>query len=486
MAAAGFIPRQQDSQSLMDSADSRIAFSEIVSALSFALDLTEDAVPGHAVRSCLLGMRIGLAIGLNNNQLSDLYYALLLKDIGCSSNAARMCQILGGDDRRAKREVKTVDWTRPTAAGIRLAWNIALPGASRPRRIRRLVWLGLTQNRHNAEMIGLRCERGASIVRKIGLSEQCAHTIHALDEHWDGSGYPDRSRGESIPLLSRILGVAQHLDVFAGDRSRQDAIATLQKRSGSWFDPDLVRAAVSLHRAGTLWTGCGTVEERVRVMELEPGTVRTLATEQVDTVCEAFADVVDAKSSYTYRHSLGVTEVADEIARRLGQPPATRLLIHRAALLHDLGKLRVPNSILDKPGKLDDSEWAVMRQHPLLSQQILQRIPRFAAIARIAGRHHEKLDGTGYPHRLQAASLSLEDRVVALADIYGALAEDRPYRKALPTETILAILRKEVPTKLDPECFAALLSFIDATQRTAPALPEPAAEKISVLSAASI
>src|ERR1039457_5432262 len=139
MAAAGFIPRQQDSQSLMDSADSRIAFSEIVSALSFALDLTEDAVPGHAVRSCLLGMRIGLAIGLNNNQLSDLYYALLLKDIGCSSNAARMCQILGGDDRRAKREVKTVDWTRPTAAGIRLAWNIALPGASRPRRIRRLV-----------------------------------------------------------------------------------------------------------------------------------------------------------------------------------------------------------------------------------------------------------------------------------------------------------------------------------------------------------
>ena len=249
---------QAEKEYLLDDPDSRIALSEIVSALSFALDLTEDAVPGHALRSCLLGMRIGHTIGLCNAQLSDLYYALLLKDIGCSSNSARMCQILGGDDRKAKRDVKTVDWTRPTLAGIRLAWNNALPNADLPHRIKRIAWLGVTQNKHNAEMIGLRCERGANIVRKIGLSEQCADTIHSLDEHWNGSGYPDRSRGDSIPRLSRILGIAQHLDVFASDRGRQTAIDTLQKRSGSWFDPDLVSAAVSLHRAGTLWIGCAT------------------------------------------------------------------------------------------------------------------------------------------------------------------------------------------------------------------------------------
>jgi putative nucleotidyltransferase with HDIG domain len=466
MAAIGLLERQQENgqqeaiESLSGITESPIALSEIVSALSFALDLTEDAVPGHAVRSCLLGMRIGIELGLNDAQLFDLYYALLLKDIGCSSNAARMCQILGADDRQAKRAVKTIDWTRPSLDGIKMAWNNSLPGASPLRKMQRVVWLGLTQNRHNAEMIGLRCERGADIVRKIGLSGQCADTIHSLDEHWNGSGYPERSRGNAIPLLARILGIAQHLDVFANEQGRERAVEVLKNRSGSWFDPELVRIAVSLHRAGTLWTGCGTADERTRVMDLEPGSIRTLETEQVDQLCEAFADVVDAKSSYTYRHSLGVTEVADRIAGRLGLPPATRQLIHRAALLHDLGKLCVPNSILDKPGKLDDAEWQVMRQHPLLSQQILDRIPRFASIARIAGRHHEKLDGSGYPYKLSGDHLSLEERLVAIADMYGALAEDRPYRKALPTEQILAILRKEVPRKLDPDCFEALLQVI--------------------------
>jgi putative nucleotidyltransferase with HDIG domain len=441
--------------------EERIALSEVVSALSFALDLTEDAVPGHAVRSCLLGMRLGSALGLDESQLHDLYYALLLKDIGCSSNAARMCQILGGDDRKAKRDVKTIDWTRPTLAGIQMAWRNALPGASAARKARRLIWLAITQHSHNAEMIGLRCERGADIVRKIGLSNQCADAIHSLDEHWNGSGYPQRSRGEVIPLLSRILGVAQHLDVFAGEQGRDRAMDTLVERGGTWFDPNLVRLAVSLHKGGSLWTGLGTSEERSIAMELEPGTIRTIASEQVDQLCEAFADVVDAKSSYTYRHSLGVTEVADGIARQMGLSAARRLLIHRAALLHDLGKLRVPNSILDKPGKLDPAEWVVMREHPGLSEQILARIPSFAPIARIAGRHHEKLDGTGYPNGLVGDALSLEDRIVALADFYGALSEDRPYREAMQAEEIFSILRAQVPHKFDAECFEALQALID-------------------------
>jgi putative nucleotidyltransferase with HDIG domain len=458
--------------------DERVALSEIVSALSFALDLTEDAVPGHAVRNCLLGMRIGSALGLGETQLCDLYYALLLKDIGCSSNAARMCQILGGDERKAKREVKTTDWTRPTVAGVKMVWNNVLPGAGPWRKARRLAWVGLTQHRHNAEMIGLRCERGADIVRKIGLSEASADAIHSLDEHWNGSGYPQRSRGEAIPVLARILNVAQHLDVFAPEQGRARAIATLQERSGSWFDPELVRIAVSLDRDGTLWTGCGTAEERAIAMELEPGAARMIAADQVDRVCEAFADVVDAKSSSTFRHSIGVTDIAEGLSRQMGLSQPRRRLVYRAALLHDLGKLRVPNSILDKPGKLDDAEWLVMREHPALSQQILERISSFAPIARIAGRHHEKLDGTGYPHRLKAEDLSIEDRIVGLADFYGALSEDRPYRKAMPAEQIFTLLREEVPQKFDPDCFEALVAFVGLNQSCAamifaPEVPEP-------------
>ncbi|MGD0736956.1 MAG: HD domain-containing phosphohydrolase [Terracidiphilus sp.] len=438
----------------------RIALSEVISALSFALDLTEDAVPGHAIRSCLLGMRIGAALGLTDAQLGDLYYALLLKDVGCSSNAARMCQILGGDDRSAKRRVKTVDWTRVTLQGLRLAWRNALPGAGPWRKVMRVIELGLHRERNNGEMISLRCERGANIVRKIGLGEGCAAAIHSLDEHWNGGGYPDHLRGAQTPLLARIVGVAQHLDVFAIEESREQAITTLVQRCNIWFDPELVQIAVSLHATGDLFSACGTPDDRARAMQMEPGTAHVIGAEEVDLICEAFADVVDAKSPFTYRHSLGVTTVAVKLAEQLGLGPERCQLVRRAALLHDLGKLSLSNAILDKPAKLNKAEWDAVRKHPEISQQILQRIPSFAAIAAIAGRHHERLDGSGYHRRLQAADLSLEDRIVAMADVYTALSEDRPYRSGLAPERIVAIIREEVPRKLDPDCFEALKTVL--------------------------
>jgi len=381
-----------------------------------------------------------------------------------------MHQVLGGDDRKAKREVKTVDWTRPTLAGLRMAWTNLLPGASLPRKVRRLVALSIGQQRNNAEMITLRCERGAEIVRKIGLSDQCAAAIYALDEHWNGSGYPDRLRGESAPGLARILGVAQHLDVFAWEKDRQSALGILRKRTGSWFDPELVRIATSLDCSGELWTGCGTGagEERALAVALEPGSAKRINTGQVDRVCEAFADVVDAKSPFTYHHSLGVAQTAEGIARQLGMAQQQRQFMYRAGLLHDLGKLRVPNSILDKPGKLDPAEWLVVREHPMLSQKILERVPAFAGFASVAGRHHERLDGSGYPLRLKGEELSLEDRIVCVADVYSALSENRPYRGGLPDGEIIAIFRNEVPVRLDPVCFEALQAYMKERGQASP------------------
>jgi putative nucleotidyltransferase with HDIG domain len=179
----------------------------------------------------------------------------------------------------------------------------------------------------------------------------------------------------------------------------------------------------------------------------------------------AFADVVDAKSSFTYRHSLGVTAIAVKLAEQLGLGLMRCHLVRRAALLHDIGKLSLSNAILDKPGKLDKAEWEAVRKHPELSQQILERIPSFTAIAAIAGRHHERLDGSGYPSGLYASLLSIEDRIVAMADIYGALSENRPYRQGWPPEQILAMMQEEVPQKLDPDCFEALKTILDRKAR---------------------
>ena len=208
---------------------------EIISALSFALDLTEGAVPGHALRCCLLGMRLGRELGFSDLALADLYHALLLKDIGCSSNAARMCQIIGGgDDRAVKSGVKLEDWTqphKPSLSAVRLLWNQVLPHGSPFGKVAHILRIALTQHTNNREMIELRCDRGAAIVRKIGMSEQTAQAIRSLDEHWDGSGYPDRSVGAAISPLACVMAVAQHLDVFALERNPRHAMQVLSERS---------------------------------------------------------------------------------------------------------------------------------------------------------------------------------------------------------------------------------------------------------------
>ncbi len=170
--------------------DKTILLSEVVSALSLALDLTEGQPMGHAIRSCVLGMRIGAQLGLDRQQLSDLYYALLLKDSGCSSNSARLYQILGSDDLQAKREVKLEDWTKMSLSGLRYLSRNASPNATPMQRLKRIVNVGLHQKRNNMILISARCERGAEIARKVGFSEVTSQAIQALDEHWDGGGYP--------------------------------------------------------------------------------------------------------------------------------------------------------------------------------------------------------------------------------------------------------------------------------------------------------
>lgn len=447
-----------------------VSLAEILSALSFALDLTEGAVPGHALRSCVLGMRLAREIGLGGEQVASLYYALLLKDVGCSSNAARMCQIIGGgDERRVKAGVKLEDWTRPSRpklSTLRLLWQNVLPESGALRRAAGIARIGLTQHRNNEEMITLRCDRGASIVRKLGLGEAAAEAVRGLDEHWDGSGYPDGRVGEGIPVGSRILAIAQHLDAFACEQGTDKALRVMRERSGRWFDPELARAAESLAARGMLWRTVSMHgsdgEARKAALDLAPAGTEALEIEDVDIICEAFADVVDAKSSFTFRHSMGVTEAAEAIAEQLGLGQERIRLVRRAALLHDIGKLRVPNSILDKPTKLSAAEWAVVQEHPALTRKILSRIAPFQEMAAIAGAHHEMMDGSGYPDRLTAAQLPIESRIVTVADVYAALTEDRPYRAGMETDEVIGVMWREVRHRLDGDCFEALLRVLGA------------------------
>ncbi|MGA9390078.1 MAG: HD domain-containing phosphohydrolase [Candidatus Sulfotelmatobacter sp.] len=433
-----------------------IRLSDVVSALSVALDLTEGQPMGHAIRSCILGMRIADELQLPAAQRSDLYYALLLKDSGCSSNAARMYQIMGADEIAAKREVKFEDWTRASLSGLRYLLRNVLPGASFPRRMVRIAQIALQQNCNNAELIGTRCERGAQIARQIGLSEATAQAIHSLDEHWDGGGYPAGLRGAEIPLLACIMNVSQTIDVFAHRFGPRAAVQAVSERSGRWFDPEIVRVVQSLENDRELWQEVQGSDAREHVLRMEPGVALPASPERIDSICHAFAQVIDAKSPYTFHHSVGVAEASTIIGGQMGLAPQIQTLVRRAALLHDIGKLSVSNEILEKPGKLTPEEWSIMRKHPAYTRTILREIRSFDQLAYIAGAHHERLDGSGYPEGLTANAMSIPARIIAVADVYQALSEKRPYREGLPAEVVFKIMDRDIPHRLDTECLSAL------------------------------
>jgi putative nucleotidyltransferase with HDIG domain len=244
-----------------------------------------------------------------------------------------------------------------------------------------------------------------------------------------------------------------------------------------------VRVVERLHAEGDFWEYCRSAEDveetRAAVLRLDPGEQSQLTSERVDRICEAFASVVDAKSPFTYKHSIGVADVAVEIAFEMDLAPERILLVRRAALLHDIGKLYVPNVILDKAGKLTAEEWAIVVEHPKMTQQILERISAFRELAAFAAEHHEKMDGTGYPLGLTSADMSVESRVLVVADMFAAMAENRPYRVGMEPEKILEIISKEVPAKLDPQCFEALQSVVKRWNWLAPAVPTTEVGKFS-------
>ncbi|MCA1594981.1 MAG: HD domain-containing protein [Chloroflexi bacterium] len=436
-----------------------VRLSQIVSALSHALDLTEGQPVGHSIRTCHIGMEIARMIGLPRELHSSLYYALLLKDIGCSSVAARVCELFATDEIKAKFRLKTADWTRPGET-LGFIYGITMPGAPLTQRAARVIGIAARAQRYSTEVVDIRCHRGAAIVQKMGFPPLVGDAILHLDEHWNGAGKPQGVRGENIPLLARILCLAQTLEVFMAAQGAEVTLRMMKKRRGRWFDPALCDAAAEIIVRPGLQEQLRSADVREAVMRIEPQPVRLETDDaRLDDITEAFAAVIDAKSPYTSSHSVGVTGAAVGIASSLGLPEEDAVTIRRAALLHDIGKLGVPNTILDKPGKLTEDEWTVMRRHPDHTRSILGLSGAFSQLADLAAAHHEKLDGSGYPRGLRAEDLSLNARILAVADIYDALSADRPYRAALPWAEVQRIIRQDTGTRLCADAFAGLCAW---------------------------
>ena len=436
---------------------SRLLLSELIGALTYALDLTEGQPPGHSLRCCWIGFHVGRKFGVVPSALWELYYTLLLKDAGCSSNAARLCELYGSDDRRTKHDFKTVDTDNISQLVQFVLAHTGVKGQLADR-FKKLLHLARHGERLATELIQTRCDRGAQIARQLGFGEAVAMGIFSLDEHWNGRGKPDHLEGQAIPLNSRIALLAQVIDVFHHMGGKQAALDEIRKRRGSWFDPELVDIVLAMEDQEEFWAALHDEDIRKRVVALEPESrVMELDDDGLDRIAQAFSQVVDAKSPYTSGHSARVALYTDLLAAKFGFDESRRRWLKRGALLHDLGKLGVSNSVLDKPGALTDEEWREVRMHPVYTQQILSLIAPFQDLAVAAGAHHERLDGKGYPNNLVAADLSLETRMITICDIFDAITADRPYRGPIPVPQALEMMGRMVGTALDPDCYALLV-----------------------------
>ncbi len=432
-----------------------LRLAELIGALSHALDMTEGQPKGHCVRACWIGMHIGRHVGLDDRQLWELYYTLLLKDLGCSSNAARICELYMSDDRQFKHDFKTVGDSLPQMLSFVFTHTGMTVGFSD--RLRGIVGIMRNGTQIAHELIQTRCQRGADIARQLRFPEAVADGIHSLDEHWNGRGKPQALRAEAIPVYARIALLAQVIDVFHTADGPAAALREARGRAGQWFDPALVTAFEQVASQPAFWATLGSADIDRAVQALEPGAFEVkLDDDYLDDIAAAFGQVVDSKSPFTSGHSERVALYVDSIAATLGVPAPRRRWLKRGALLHDVGKLGVSNTVLDKPGKLDAAEWVAVRQHAAHTEAILSRIGAFGDLARMAGAHHERLDGGGYPLGLKADQISLETRIITTADIFDAISADRPYRGAIPVPQTLTMMAEMVGTAIDPLCFEAL------------------------------
>jgi HD-GYP domain-containing protein (c-di-GMP phosphodiesterase class II) len=243
-----------------------IRLSELLGAFSHALDITEGQPEGHCVRCCWIGTHVGRRFGLSEDQLWELYYTLMLKDLGCSSNAARICELYVTDDLAFKRDFKWVDGSLPKV--LRFVIRHTGEGTSLTQRLQSIFEIMANGNRIARELIETRCTRGAEIARQLRFSETVATGIHSLDEHWDGSGQPEGLSGDRIPLYARIALLAQVVDVFNSGFGTHAAVEEIRARRGGWFDPELCDAFDAVAKEAEFWAALESPDIEAKVVAM--------------------------------------------------------------------------------------------------------------------------------------------------------------------------------------------------------------------------
>ena len=437
----------------------------VVAALSVTSDLSRGHPPGEAMRACLLATELARRAGLEPAPRADVYYTTLLRFAGCAATSHEVAARYGGDDVVVRARGDLIDPSQPAEA-VRFLLGLG-EGAGRLRMLGRAAGAA----RFYGESMRADCEVGADLTRRLRLPEAVHRAVLDGFERWDGRGAPAGRAGEDVAEPARFAAVAYAAVMFDAVGGAAAAADTVARWSGRALDPSIAvifqeaqPELLELSSPDDLWAA---------VVDAEPDPRRTFRdASALDEALAGFGDAADLKTPWFHGHSGGVARLARAAAERFDSADAT--LVYRAGLLHDLGRVAVPTGIWERPAPLRPEEWELVRLHPYHSGRILVRSPVLAPLSPIAGRHHERTDGSGYPAGVRASELDRAACLLAAADVLHALGEPRPHR---PARHPADASRELSAIPLDRDAIRAVLDAAGGPPPDLPPLPADLTER---------
>jgi HD-GYP domain-containing protein (c-di-GMP phosphodiesterase class II) len=443
-----------DRTSARDRPQPEMRLAELVAALSLGIDLGFGQPMEHVLRQCMIALRLAEVLGLDDDERSVVYYTALLVNVGCHSDAHEQAKWFGDDI-----ELKSGKYDHEFRSLRGAAASLRLVGSGNPplHRFRVGLEFALSGHRDLDGMIEQHAALARTLAEQLGLPEPVQQAVGASYEQWDGRGWPGKLAGEDVPVGSRLAQLAEFVEVAHRVGGVEAATLLARKRSGTQFDPTLARLLCA--DPESILGDLDSTHTWASVIAAEPSLGVRLTGEQIDAALLAVANFVDLKSPYTLGHARAVADIAAAAGTHLGRPPEDVRTLHRAGLVHDLGRLGVSNAIWDKNGPLGAGEWERVRMHPYLTERMLHQSNALAPLGEIAVQHRERLDGSGYPRGLSGGAISAPARVLGAADAYQSMCEPRPHRPALSGTDAAVEVRAEVRAgRLDADAVEAVLA----------------------------
>jgi HD-GYP domain-containing protein (c-di-GMP phosphodiesterase class II) len=360
---------------------------DMVGCLSSAMDLVSPEVAGHHIRVGAIASKLGETAGLPGQVCADLALAGMLHDMGAFSLKGRLSTLAFEAGDRTHPEI-----------GYRLLCGY--PGFARA-----------------AELVRL---------HHVSWNPGC----QPKKVFW-----PDIELGNLLCLADRVEALMPR-DAQAG-LDREAILARIHSGAGSMFNPWWVEALEILAKPGGFLEEAAALDSGLLRLVIPKEYNPELSGREVSGLARLFSQIIDFRCRFTSTHSRGVAAIAMTLAHELHLPGDERDLLEVASELHDLGKLGVPSEIIMKPSALDPTEMAVMRLHAEHGYNALAGAPALADVAELVGQHHERLDGSGYPFALKGENIGLASRILAVADVFTAMGEDRPYRAGIELRMVV-------------------------------------------------